>query len=433
MATIIEEKARRYDEAKYIMKEYLESGNAGVIAENTIRKAFPELEEPEDERIKEELKKVLDECLNVRPQIVEETQYIRLIDWLEKQQKPADKIQLGKKYKCIASPRYSAFVKGEIYKPEDKFLCSLMNFCSDCFEPIEDGEQKPADKVKPKFKVGDWVIDKQDIVHQIANVIENVTYHTYGYDIVGGGYFNDNTEGVRLWTIQDAKDGDVLYMDNGLSTCTFIYKSIDNVIIQKYASYNKFGFEGTTYLVLNDGYVCPATKEQRDLLFQKMKDAGYEWDAEKKEVKKIEQKQDVSIQINPSDYINDMGGNGCYLKNTAQASAWSEEDEKYLNFIIATMKTLQVKCTENEIKRHSNSQAAPYYFKVINWLKSLKDRYTWFPSDEQMKQLGWIAKQNKDNMIGKELMTLYNDLKKLKEQSYESKQSTREDLCSYKR
>jgi hypothetical protein len=31
-----------------------------------------------------------------------------------------------------------------------------------------------------------------------------------------------------------------------------------------------------------------------------------------------------------------------------------------------------------------------------------------------VKQLGWIAKQNKDNMIGKELMTLYNDLKKLK-------------------
>ena len=45
----IEQKARRYDEAKYIMKEYLESGNAGVIAENTIKKAFPELSESDDE------------------------------------------------------------------------------------------------------------------------------------------------------------------------------------------------------------------------------------------------------------------------------------------------------------------------------------------------------------------------------------------------
>ena len=31
----------------------------------------------------------------------------------------------------------------------------------------------------------------------------------------------------------------------------------------------------------------PATKEQRNLLFQKMKDAGYEWDVEKKELKKL--------------------------------------------------------------------------------------------------------------------------------------------------
>lgn len=30
--------------------------------------------------------------------------------------------------------------------------------------------------------------------------------------------------------------------------------------------------------------VYPATKEQRDLLFQKMKEVGYEWDSEKKEL-----------------------------------------------------------------------------------------------------------------------------------------------------
>lgn len=65
---------------------------------------------------------------------------------IEKQgvQKPVDKIRLEKKYKCIASPRYSTFMVGKIYKPEDKFLCSLMNFYSDCFEPIEDSEQEPA-------------------------------------------------------------------------------------------------------------------------------------------------------------------------------------------------------------------------------------------------------------------------------------------------
>lgn len=67
--------------------------------------------------------------------------------WGEEQgeQKPIDKIQLGKKYKCIASPRYSTFRRGNIYKPVDNFLCNLMNLCYECFEPIEDSEQKPSD------------------------------------------------------------------------------------------------------------------------------------------------------------------------------------------------------------------------------------------------------------------------------------------------
>ena len=33
--------------------------------------------------------------------------------------------------------------------------------------------------------------------------------------------------------------------------------------------------------------ICPATKEQRDLLFQKIKDAGYKWNAETKTLEKL--------------------------------------------------------------------------------------------------------------------------------------------------
>ena len=40
-------------------------------------------------------------------------------------------------------------------------------------------------------------------------------------------------------------------------------------------------------ITIQDEDVQPATKEQRDLLFSKMKEAGYEWDADKKELKKI--------------------------------------------------------------------------------------------------------------------------------------------------
>ena len=84
-----------------------------------------------------------------------------------------------------------------------------------------------------------------------------------------------------------------------------------------------------------------------------------------------------------------------------QNPAWSEEDENYLNTTIAYLKDA------NEFKKTAE--------KCITWLKSLRPQNTWKPSDEQMKQLGWIAEQNKDNMIGKSLVTLYNDLAKLRE------------------
>ena len=200
----IEQKAKRYDEAIAHAKNLLKTiGNAtlgNLVLKNEFKNMFPALEEDEDEEIREWIKKelvskhVVDNIVNdvmadkalawleKRVPIDEEKILIdarkdederirkncihflelqkqhhaatfeieECIDWLEKkgEQKPADKIQLGKKYKCIASPRYSAFVKGEIYKPEDKFLCSLMNFCYDCFEPIEDGEKKSADKAE---------------------------------------------------------------------------------------------------------------------------------------------------------------------------------------------------------------------------------------------------------------------------------------------
>lgn len=128
---------------------------------------IPELKEDEDERIKKNCVHFLELQKTHHASTVE---IEKCIAWLEKQgqkftkkdvddaylkgvcdakhelekqgeHKSTDKIQIGKEYKCIASPKYSTFMRGKIYKPEDKFLCNLMNFCSDCFESIEDSEQ----------------------------------------------------------------------------------------------------------------------------------------------------------------------------------------------------------------------------------------------------------------------------------------------------
>lgn len=71
---------------------------------------------------------------------------------------------------------------------------------------------------------------------------------------------------------------------------------------------------------------------------------------------------------------------------------WSEEDEKMLNDTIQFIETGWT----NKGKSH-----------LISWLKSLKERYTWKPSDEQLKQL---SKYCTDNRI---LTELYEQLKAL--------------------
>ena len=54
-----------------------------------------------------------------------------------------------------------------------------------------------------------------------------------------------------------------------------------------------FGSEAHTLDSRINGNIHPATKEQRDLLFKKMKEAGYQWDSDNKELHKIQPHYDI--------------------------------------------------------------------------------------------------------------------------------------------
>ena len=87
------------------------------------------------------------------------------------------------------------------------------------------------------------------------------------------------------WNISDVKPGDVLASKNG-----------ENILIfRQITSGTGFSSYYNTREAPNVGwsndFFIPATKEQRDLLFRKMKEAGYEWDSDKKELKKIESEE----------------------------------------------------------------------------------------------------------------------------------------------
>jgi len=221
------------------------------------------------------------------------------------------------------------------------------------------GEQKPIDKVEPKFHEGEWIIsdtvDKDYHICKITSIKDgNYTIEsTYGYK--GYNQFDvfDNT--YRLWTIRDAKDGDVLTCYSDIKGQPIEQTGIIKQYVGRHGgcsnsfeAYIGVDWDGN---IITDGYmgstnISPATKEQRGLLFQKMKEAGYEWDAELKQLKKIEQKSVV----------------------------WSEEDKEMLDGIIVDVKVLK------EQDRTKDGKAA--YQKEIDWLKSLKDRVRPQPKQE---------------------------------------------------
>ena len=225
---------------KEVLERAREALNDGTISSNTIaylQDIFPELKESKDEKIRKWIIEGLEVTISSRymsKNFVDKAK--DAIAWLEKQ-----------------------------------------------------GEQKPTNKVEPKFKVGDWLVHK-DLVGVARCIIQIHAPHYYLTNNNSFIKFGEE-DNYRPWTIQDAKDGDVLACKNGW-TCIFNCLN-DNLFnshcfMDSEGWFYKYGGQGHTLDKRICGEINPATKEQRDLLFQKIKEAGYEWDADKKELKKIE-------------------------------------------------------------------------------------------------------------------------------------------------
>lgn len=147
---------------------------------------------------------------------------------------------------------------------------------------------------QPKFKVGDWIVD--DLYGKVNQVIlENGD----GFTLDDNTYFSGCWEDYyHLWTIQDAKDGDILIANEDSEYKWYgIFKKHTGETFTSYCHYN----HGTAEFVTapgrckNHGYgkwgtIHPANKVQRHTLFAEIKRAGYTWDAEKKELKKIQKR-----------------------------------------------------------------------------------------------------------------------------------------------
>ena len=137
--------------------------------------------------------------------------------------------------------------------------------------------------IEQKFQVGQYITDG----HDSGQIIEDDCHCYKILDLTGCNAtiipftLQDN---YHLWTIQDAKDGDVLVNGSNI----FIFHFINNRRLMGYCHVNMD--DGNLYNDIGrnecfctiDAPITPATKEQRDRLFQRIKEAGYIWNVESK-------------------------------------------------------------------------------------------------------------------------------------------------------
>jgi len=415
-------------------KELQACGSVDCDAAKQIFRFFPELAESDDEKIKKWIKKEL-ESKYVVDNIVNNEMADKALAWLEKQggitklsEEEQNRFSKGVLTSCALSfidyldaHKYEGKMcvsNGECEDIENAFHNAMWNrlhryYCkyiekqgeqgksaleaikehdicetcerqAGCIEecPVKLVEkQEPADKVEPKFHEGDWLVNiEYGNVVRVLEVLKNNYRLDFGGDTIGTLCTELVDNDYRLWDInKDANDGDVLATENFI----FVFKNIDNgngvhyychYEINKHKDCNQFGVALPQSLMGRVGnsisHYSPATKEQRDTLMKAVADAGYTFDFEKKELKEIEPDE------------------------------WSEE---------CCINQLIVFC-ENCMVQDTNAK------RCANFLKSLKDRITWKPSDEQMLALDSTLQYSQVSHNSYEnLNSLYNDLKKLTE------------------
>lgn len=253
-----------------------------------------------------------------------------------------------------------------------------------------------ADKVEPKFHKGDWIVTSYGKVNQVVAVDKDGDGFTLDDDTYFSGSWKD---GYHLWTIQDAKDGDVLVASD---SSIFIFKEVCGSSCKHYIALTSDN-EIQVNTKLDKFWetargVKPSTKEQRDTLIKAMTDSGYTFNFEKKELKKIKQKSQRMVSAEAKEALYDK-------------PAWSEEDEDAIGMaIIALGDMYDPDDPDNTYVGYSMP-----FNKAVERLKSLKQRIGWKPSDEQMKALHDLNLTGNISYAGQGqvLIELYNDLKKL--------------------
>ena len=241
---------------------------------------------------------------------------IECIDWLEKQ---------GEQASLQTNERAWLYLVSDVLTWKDgigqylddprvqelaKRLCS--EYAQKLYNPsvlsnspnTEKNEQKSPNKIEPRFKVGDWVVQNYNLLK--IRYVGNEYYCFETVDAYVDYMLVSEIDSLyHLWTIQDAKVGDVLeFGDHGrlvIGILSGINKTTGKVDVSCLLEDNKFKL-GVFYN-LDTVSPHPAIKEQRDILMKAMNDAGYKWNTRTKTLEKLAEPKFDPKTLQPFDKV----------------------------------------------------------------------------------------------------------------------------------
>ena len=457
----IEEKAQRYDKAIERAKKVLL--DCTPEEQKVVEYISPELKESEDERIRKEIIAILQYKYENYSKDPKYCNALKWIAWLEKQGEHANfrnKIQIGDKVtrnedgvlvnlsqlkriakkqgeqEHVITPKFRIGdtiknkTTNEVFTITDR--CISLEYYHDINhlhevkfseqDNLELVEQKHAEKVEPKFHEGDWVVSPNCVYWHI-NKISNNRYEVTA-DTGERANWSLDTNIYHKFTIQDAKDGDVL--SDG--TTIFIFKDLlSDGSVMSYCDYDTDSGESDAFCPLSVNLMCskitPAIKEQREQLEKAMADAGYRWNPDEKKMEKIEQKpawseEDESIlnalliNLKKSFEYNEEG----YLKYESWIKLHCQPHHCSYNPYKVAIESIAEMCKHYGIT--SNSDLQDFYQNVKVKCKDAKEydnmnpQSHWKPSDEQMMYLSEAI----DVVTRAEKFSIATALKELREQ-----------------
>lgn len=383
----------RYEEALERAKNHLNNDGLTLEQYNTIYTIFPELES-KDERTRK-----------------------KIIAFLEELQKLGKNINFDK-WKTSDCAEWIIWLENQSKKSQGKTALEAVK------EENVNNQNcvKSTDNVKPKFRKDDWAVSNLD---RKARQISEVHFDKHNsYYVVDGKSVNleEYDRLHHLWSIEDAKDGDVLianihHWEIGGNIenfpirvpTIFIYRDVktDNKNIHAYVSL----FNNTTLDIYKSMYyiddygikdIHPTTEKQKELLFNKIREAKWYWNAETKELSQLKEtkinnsKTNKHVnweltdeQINTLEhFIRSLGESGHLspydkntkiiysllkdLKNLTKTNryiSWNDYDKDMIKALILIFEANKDAYWKIEGKHNDVVKAD----EIIAWLESLKD------------------------------------------------------------